>query len=104
MGNHKKPGGFLSKILIKQIYFERFYSRKPHVTLLLLFLFQYGSQDEHGNWNGLIKEVMLGSEGGGADFAIADLSITSSRASAVTFSMPWMNLGTVVELICEKVV
>ncbi len=65
------------------------------MTLLLLFLFQYGSQDEHGNWNGMIKEVMLGSEGGGADFAIADLSITSSRASAVTFSMPWMNLGTV---------
>jgi hypothetical protein len=45
----------------------------------------------------MIKEVMLGSEGGGADFAIADLSITSSRASAVTFSMPWMNLGTVVQ-------
>ena len=29
----------------------------------------------------------------GADFAIADLSITSSRNQAVQFSMPWMNLG-----------
>ena len=54
---------------------------------------QYGNQDEHGNWNGMIKEVMIGVENGGADFAIADLSITTSRASAVTFSMPWMNLG-----------
>jgi ABC-type amino acid transport substrate-binding protein len=41
----------------------------------------------------MIKEVMIGVENGGADFAIADLSITTSRASAVTFSMPWMNLG-----------
>jgi ionotropic kainate glutamate receptor 2 len=30
---------------------------------------------------------------GRADFAIADISITSKRASAVAFSMPWMNLG-----------
>jgi hypothetical protein len=41
----------------------------------------------------MMKEVLLGTENGGADFAIADLSVTSSRASAVTFSMPFMNLG-----------
>ena len=34
-------------------------------------------QDEHGNWNGMIKEVLEGTENGGADFAVADLSITS---------------------------
>ena len=55
--------------------------------------FQYGAQDEHGNWDGMIEEVIRGTEDGGADFAVADLSITSSRASAVTFSMPWMTLG-----------
>ena len=30
---------------------------------------------------------------GTADFAIADISITSVRASNFAFSMPWMNLG-----------
>ena len=49
--------------------------------------------DTHGNWDGMIKEVLIGSADGGADFAVADLSITTDRASAVTFSMPWMNLG-----------
>ena len=28
-----------------------------------------------------------------ADMAVADLSITTERLSAVEFSMPWMNLG-----------
>ena len=28
-----------------------------------------------------------------ADMAVADLSITSERLTAVEFSMPWMNLG-----------
>ena len=37
----------------------------------------------------MIKEVMDGT----ADFAIADISITSERASVVDFTMPWMNLG-----------
>jgi hypothetical protein len=36
---------------------------------------------------------MIGTVDGGADFAIADLSVTSPRAQAVQFSMPWMNLG-----------
>ena len=37
----------------------------------------------------MIGEVLDGT----ADFAIADISITSKRASAVKFTMPWMNLG-----------
>ena len=41
----------------------------------------------------MIEEVLRGAEDGGADFAVADLSITSDRATAVTFSMPWMTLG-----------
>ncbi len=41
----------------------------------------------------MIKEVLDGVEEGGADFAIADLSVTSSRNQAVEFSIPWMNLG-----------
>jgi len=49
----------------------------------------YGSEVSPGNWNGMIGEVLDGT----ADFAIADISITSSRASAVKFSMPWLNLG-----------
>jgi ionotropic kainate glutamate receptor 2 len=50
---------------------------------------QYGSEVSPGNWNGMIGEVLDGT----ADFAIADISITSKRASAVKFTMPWMNLG-----------
>ena len=30
---------------------------------------------------------------GKSDFVIADISITSSRASAFAFTIPWMNLG-----------
>ena len=41
----------------------------------------------------MINEVLIGAENGGADFAIADLSVTSARASVVQFSMPFMNLG-----------
>ena len=37
----------------------------------------------------MLGEVMDGS----ADFCIADISITAARASAFTFSMPWLNLG-----------
>lgn len=64
-----------------------------NVTFKLVDDGNYGSQDEHGNWNGMINEVMIGVEEGGADFAIADLSVTSARNAAVQFSMPWMNLG-----------
>ena len=41
----------------------------------------------------MMKEVLAGPENGGSDIAVADLSITGVRAKAVTFSMPWMNLG-----------
>ena len=41
----------------------------------------------------MVNEVMIGTEEGGADFAIADLSVTSERNGAVQFSIPWMNLG-----------
>merc|ERR550532_1842247 len=37
----------------------------------------------------MLGEVMDGT----ADFCIADISVTSQRASAFSFSMPWMNLG-----------
>ena len=43
----------------------------------------------------MVKEVMIGPKEGGADFAVADLSITSTRAKAVQFSMPWMTLGNI---------
>ena len=37
----------------------------------------------------MIGEVLDGV----SDFVIADISITSARASAAAFTMPWMNLG-----------
>jgi len=49
----------------------------------------YGGQDESGNWNGMLGEVMDGT----ADLVIADISITAARANAFEFSMPWFNLG-----------
>ena len=58
-----------------------------------LLLPQYGSQDPHGNWNGLIKEVLDGPEEGGAHFAIADLSITTKRTVVVSFSTPFLDVG-----------
>ena len=63
--------------------------------MYLLCHYKYGAEDppESGNWNGMIGEVLMPVEDGGADFAIADLSMTSSRASVVDFSMPWMTLG-----------
>jgi len=52
---------------------------------------KYGGETSpgSGNWNGMLGEVMDGT----ADFCIADISITSSRASAFAFTMPWLNLG-----------
>ena len=41
---------------------------------------------------------MIGPNQGGADFAVADLSVTSARSSAVLFSMPWMTLGESTEI------
>ena len=51
--------------------------------------FQYGGEVSPGNWNGMIGEVLDGR----ADFCIADISVTSKRASVVKFTMPWLNLG-----------
>ena len=64
-----------------------------NVTFKLVDDGKYGSKNDHGRWNGMIKEVMVGTEEGGADFAIADLSVTSQRNEAVQFSNPWMTLG-----------
>jgi len=49
---------------------------------------KYGSF-VNGQWNGMLGEVADGT----ADFVIADISITSSRASAFAFTIPWLNLG-----------
>ncbi|XP_064489275.1 glutamate receptor ionotropic, kainate 3-like [Ornithodoros turicata] len=49
----------------------------------------YGLQNEAGEWNGMIGEVVSGK----ADLAIADLTITSKREVAVDFTMPFMNTG-----------
>ena len=53
-----------------------------------------------GNFNGMLGEVMDGT----ADFAIADISITSVRASNFAFSMPWMNLGVSEVFVVYRVV
>merc|ERR1719397_2008487 len=50
---------------------------------------RYEGESSPGNWNGMLGEVQREE----ADFCIADISITSSRAAAFTFSMPWLNLG-----------
>ena len=50
---------------------------------------QWGKKTDTGEWNGMIGEV----KDSKADFTIADISITSERNEAVTFSMPWMNVG-----------
>ncbi|KAI1307964.1 Glutamate receptor ionotropic, kainate 2 [Halotydeus destructor] len=49
----------------------------------------HGKRDSMGEWNGMIRELIDGK----ADLAIADLTITYERESAVDFSMPFMNLG-----------
>ena len=50
---------------------------------------KYGSETSPGNWNGMLGEVHDGT----ADFVIADISITASRAAAFSFTIPWLNLG-----------
>merc|ERR1719282_1629427 len=49
----------------------------------------YGKEVSPDNWNGMLGEVMDEV----ADFCIADISVTPARASAFSFSLPWMNLG-----------
>ncbi|XP_054152427.1 glutamate receptor ionotropic, kainate 2-like [Oppia nitens] len=50
---------------------------------------KYGAKNETGFWNGLIGEVLNGK----ADIAVVDLTITSKRAEAVDFTLPFMNTG-----------
>ena len=65
-----------------------------NVTYKIIDDGKYGSRDRNtGKWNGAMGEVLRGPEEGGVDFAVFDLTITSSRAEAVTFSMPFLNLG-----------
>lgn len=49
----------------------------------------YGIKNEEGEWNGMIGELIRGE----ADIAIVDLTITSKRAEAVDFTLPFMNTG-----------
>ncbi|XP_059057484.1 glutamate receptor ionotropic, kainate 3-like isoform X2 [Achroia grisella] len=50
----------------------------------------YGSLDpKTKKWTGMMEKIMDGR----ADFAITDLTITSSRQKAVDFTSPFMNLG-----------
>lgn len=66
-----------------------------NIDILNTFDYKYGSESpaDSGNWNGMIGEVLAPVEDGGADFAIADLSMTSQRAAVVDFSMPWLTIG-----------
>ncbi|UXI15496.1 Death-associated protein kinase 1 [Sarcoptes scabiei] len=48
----------------------------------------YGT-NENGEWNGLIGEIIKKK----ADIAVVDLTITSKRAEAVDFTLPFMNTG-----------
>ena len=57
--------------------------------VVIVNICQYGSETSPGNWNGMLGEV----HDGKADFVIADISITASRASAFSFTIPWLNLG-----------
>ncbi|KFQ03585.1 Glutamate receptor ionotropic, kainate 3 [Leptosomus discolor] len=50
---------------------------------------KYGAQDEKGQWNGMIKELIDHK----ADLAVAPLTITHVREKAIDFSKPFMTLG-----------
>ncbi|XP_052465631.1 probable glutamate receptor [Carassius gibelio] len=49
----------------------------------------YGRQDEGGNWNGMIGEVVRGE----ADLAVAPLTLTAAREKAVGMTKPYMQTG-----------
>ncbi|XP_067287452.1 probable glutamate receptor isoform X2 [Pseudorasbora parva] len=49
----------------------------------------YGRQDESGNWNGMIGEVVRGE----ADMAVAPLTLTAAREKAVGMTKPYMQTG-----------
>ncbi|XP_029475872.1 LOW QUALITY PROTEIN: glutamate receptor ionotropic, kainate 3 [Rhinatrema bivittatum] len=50
---------------------------------------KYGSQDEKGQWNGMVRELIDHK----ADLAVAPLTITHVREKAIDFSKPFMTLG-----------
>ncbi|XP_051576568.1 glutamate receptor ionotropic, kainate 3-like [Myxocyprinus asiaticus] len=50
---------------------------------------KYGFQDDKGQWNGMIKELMEHR----ADLAVAPLTITFAREKAIDFSKPFLNTG-----------
>uniref|UniRef100_G3PL19 Glutamate receptor n=1 Tax=Gasterosteus aculeatus aculeatus TaxID=481459 RepID=G3PL19_GASAC len=50
---------------------------------------RYGSQDEKGQWNGMIRELIEHR----ADLAVAPLTITYMREKVIDFSKPFMNMG-----------
>ena len=51
-----------------------------------------------GEWNGLIKQL----QDGDADMVITSLQITPSRASAVDFTMPYLETGTAIIVSLRK--
>uniref|UniRef100_A0A4W4HI45 Glutamate receptor n=1 Tax=Electrophorus electricus TaxID=8005 RepID=A0A4W4HI45_ELEEL len=50
---------------------------------------KYGFQDDKGQWNGIIRELMEHR----ADLAVAPLTITFAREKVIDFSKPFMNTG-----------
>ncbi|KAM6910017.1 glutamate receptor ionotropic, kainate 3 [Xenentodon cancila] len=50
---------------------------------------RYGSQDDKGQWNGMIRELIEHR----ADLAVAPLTITYTREKFVDFSKPFMSTG-----------
>ncbi|XP_012734227.2 glutamate receptor ionotropic, kainate 3 [Fundulus heteroclitus] len=50
---------------------------------------KYGSQDDKGQWNGMIRELIEHR----ADLAVAPLTITYMREKVVDFSKPFLNTG-----------
>ncbi|XP_053183922.1 glutamate receptor ionotropic, kainate 3 [Scomber japonicus] len=50
---------------------------------------RYGSQDDKGQWNGMIRELIEHR----ADLAVAPLTITYMREKVVDFSKPFMSMG-----------
>ncbi|KAF3839380.1 hypothetical protein F7725_018097 [Dissostichus mawsoni] len=50
---------------------------------------RYGSQDEKGQWNGMIRELIEHR----ADLAVAPFTITYMREKVIDFTKPFMNTG-----------
>uniref|UniRef100_A0A7N8YRA8 Glutamate receptor n=1 Tax=Mastacembelus armatus TaxID=205130 RepID=A0A7N8YRA8_9TELE len=50
---------------------------------------KYGSQDDKGQWNGMIRELIEHR----ADLAVAPLTITYMREKFIDFSKPFMSMG-----------